>query len=73
VVRWHLELGNVVIPKSVNPQRIRENISVFDFALTTEDHEQIARLDSGQRIGPDPDVAGGKPSGFSAKIDPSVI
>jgi 2,5-diketo-D-gluconate reductase A len=73
VVRWHLDLGNVVIPKSVNPQRIRENISVFDFALTAEDAREIAGLDSGQRIGPDPDAVGDKPSGFSNRIDPSVV
>jgi diketogulonate reductase-like aldo/keto reductase len=72
VLRWHLDLGNVVIPKSVTPGRIRENVSVFDFALTAEDARQIAELESGQRIGPDPDVVGDKPSGFSSRIDPSI-
>jgi 2,5-diketo-D-gluconate reductase A len=72
VLRWHLDLGNVVIPKSVTPGRIRENFSVFDFALTAEDARQIAGLESGQRIGPDPDVVGAKPSGFSSKIDTSI-
>jgi 2,5-diketo-D-gluconate reductase A len=72
VLRWHLDLGNVVIPKSVTPGRIRENFSVFDFALTTEDARQIAGLESGHRIGPDPDVVGVKPSGFSSKIDSSI-
>jgi 2,5-diketo-D-gluconate reductase A len=72
VLRWHLDLGNVVIPKSVTPGRIRENFSVFDFALTPEDARQIAGLESGHRIGPDPDVVGVKPSGFSSKIDTSI-
>ena len=72
VLRWHLDLGNVVIPKSVTPGRIRENFSVFDFALTPEDARQIAGLESGHRIGPDPDVVGAKPSGFSSKIDTSI-
>jgi 2,5-diketo-D-gluconate reductase A len=72
VLRWHLDLGNVVIPKSVTPGRIRENFSVFDFALTAEDARQIAGLESGHRIGPDPDVVGVKPSGFSSTIDTSI-
>jgi 2,5-diketo-D-gluconate reductase A len=72
VLRWHLDLGNVVIPKSVTPARIRENLSVFDFALAAEDARQIAGLESGQRIGPDPDVVGVKPSGFSSAIDTSI-
>jgi 2,5-diketo-D-gluconate reductase A len=72
VLRWHLELGNVVIPKSVTPARIRENIAVFDFRLSSEDVREIAGLETGRRIGPDPDVVGEKPSGFSAKIDSSI-
>jgi 2,5-diketo-D-gluconate reductase A len=58
VLRWHLDLGTVVIPKSVTPERIRANIDVFGFALTAEDHERIATLDRGGRIGPDPDRLG---------------
>lgn len=73
VLRWHLQLGNVVIPKSVTPGRIRENIAVFDFELTAEDAQEMAGLESGRRIGPDPDVVGVKPAGFSTKIDPSVL
>jgi 2,5-diketo-D-gluconate reductase A len=73
VLRWHLELGNVVIPKSVTPARIRENFSVFDFALPAEDARQIAELESGLRIGPDPDAVGDKPSGFSSRIDTSIV
>ncbi|MGW0588664.1 aldo/keto reductase [Streptosporangium sp. NPDC002607] len=56
VLRWHLDLGNVVIPKSVTSSRIRENLDVFDFALTDEDIAEIAKLDAGTRIGPDPDT-----------------
>jgi 2,5-diketo-D-gluconate reductase A len=54
VLRWHLQLGNVVIPKSVTPARIRENIEVFDFSLTEREMSEIGELDSGDRIGPDP-------------------
>ncbi len=54
VLRWHLQLGNVVIPKSVTPERIRENFEVFDFELSEDDLAAIARLDRGERIGPDP-------------------
>lgn len=56
VLRWHLQLGNVAIPKSVTPSRIAENIAVFDFALDDEDMAAIATLDNGGRIGPDPAV-----------------
>jgi diketogulonate reductase-like aldo/keto reductase len=54
VLRWHLQLGNVVIPKSVTPSRIRENISIFDFELDDEQMAAITKLDSGRRLGPDP-------------------
>lgn len=59
VLRWHVQLGNVVIPKSVTPARIKENIDVFDFALTEDDMAAIARLDEGHRTGPDPDTFNG--------------
>jgi 2,5-diketo-D-gluconate reductase A len=58
VLRWHLQLGNVVIPKSVTPARVRENIDVFDFELADDDLAVIATLETGKRIGPDPDVFG---------------
>ncbi len=56
VIRWHLQIGNVVIPKSVTPERIEQNIDVFDFELTEQDLAAIAALDAGERIGPDPDT-----------------
>ncbi|TLQ42770.1 aldo/keto reductase [Streptomyces marianii] len=54
VLRWHLQLGNVVIPKSVTPSRIRENIDVFGFELDADDLAAFAALDEGRRLGPDP-------------------
>jgi 2,5-diketo-D-gluconate reductase A len=54
VLRWHLQLGNVVIPKSVTPSRIRENFDVTDFDLDSGDLNAIAALDRNQRLGPDP-------------------
>lgn len=54
VLRWHLQTGNVVIPKSVTPSRIRENIDVFGFELDDEDMAAIAVLDEDRRLGPHP-------------------
>jgi 2,5-diketo-D-gluconate reductase A len=54
ILRWHLQLGNVVIPKSVTPARIRENIDLFDFELSGDEMVEIETLDRGERIGPDP-------------------
>lgn len=56
VLRWHLQLGNVVIPKSVTPARIAENLDVFGFELSDEQLAALAALDRGQRTGPDPDT-----------------
>lgn len=57
ILRWHVQLGNVVIPKSVTPSRIRENLDVFDFELTQQQVEAITALDiENGRIGPDPDL-----------------
>ncbi|HZC27299.1 MAG TPA: aldo/keto reductase [Actinopolymorphaceae bacterium] len=58
IIRWHLQLGNVVIPKSVTPARIKENFEVFDFELDPADVAAIGALDRGYRTGPDPDVFG---------------
>ena len=54
VLRWHIQLGNVVIPKSVNPDRIRENIDLFDFELDESDMQAIAQVRTGRRLGADP-------------------
>lgn len=58
VLRWHLQLGHIVFPKSVAPERMRENLALFDFELDGDTMAQIAALDEGPagRVGPDPDV-----------------
>ena len=55
MIRWHVQLGNVVLPKSVTPDRIRQNIEVFDFELTPEHMAAIDNLANGHRTGPNPD------------------
>lgn len=47
VLRWHIQLGAVVIPKSADPDRIRQNIDVFDFELAPDDMDSIAAMDTG--------------------------
>ena len=59
VLRWHLQLGNVVIPKSVTPERIQSNFEVFGFELADDDMSAIDALDRDERIGPHPDHFGG--------------
>ena len=54
VLRWHIERGLIVIPRSSRPARISENIAIFDFALDADDMAHFAALDSGRRTGPDP-------------------
>lgn len=59
IIRWHLDLGLIVIPKSVTPARIAQNCDVFDFRLDADDLAAMAALDDpAGRIGPDPDVFG---------------
>ncbi|UVS80290.1 aldo/keto reductase [Actinokineospora sp. UTMC 2448] len=55
LLRWHVQLGNIVIPKSVTPERIRANLAVFDFELTDDDLRELSTLDNGRRTGPNPD------------------
>ncbi|PLT29116.1 aldo/keto reductase [Peribacillus deserti] len=62
ILRWHLQNGVIVIPKSVNPARIRENIKVFDFSLSPEEMQQIEELNSNERFGTNPDKYEPKPS-----------
>lgn len=54
IIRWHLQRGHIVIPKSVTPSRIEENFNVFDFKLTDDDMKEIEALDRGERKGPEP-------------------
>lgn len=58
VLRWHLQRGDVIFPKTVTPSRMEENFRLFDFELAPSDMERLAALDRGPggRIGPDPDV-----------------
>lgn len=54
ILRWHLQLGNIAIPKSVHPDRIASNVDVFDFELGESDMAALSSLDDGTRLGPDP-------------------
>lgn len=54
ILRWHVQLGLVVFPKSVTPARIKENAEIFDFELSAQEMAQIGKLDAGTRLGPDP-------------------
>ena len=58
VLRWNIERGLIVIPKSSNPGRQEENLNIFDFALTSEDVQKINSLNKDMRVGPHPDVVG---------------
>ena len=60
VLRWHIQRGDIVFPKSVTPDRIRENIDIFDFELSAADVEDITLLNKNERTGPDPDKFDGK-------------
>ena len=56
VLRWHVQRGDVVFPKSVTPSRMQENFELFDFELSTADMAALSGLDRGERTGPDPDT-----------------
>jgi 2,5-diketo-D-gluconate reductase A len=55
VLRWHIQRGDIIFPKSVTPERIKENIDIFDFELSGADVEAITLLNRNERTGPDPD------------------
>ena len=58
ILRWHIQHGHIVIPKSSSPERMKENIALFDFELTADEMAQIDALDRGEagRIGPHPNT-----------------
>ncbi|MDD7939396.1 aldo/keto reductase [Actinomycetospora lutea] len=56
VLRWHIQIGNIIFPKSVTPERIRENMDIFDFELSHEDMQKIDGMEKAERLGPDPDT-----------------
>jgi 2,5-diketo-D-gluconate reductase A len=58
VLRWQVQLDNIVFPKSMRPERMRENIDVFDFELSADDVQAVNGLGTGARMGPDPDQFG---------------
>jgi 2,5-diketo-D-gluconate reductase A len=60
VLRWHIQRGDIVFPKSVTPERIRENIDIFDFELSGADVNDITLLNKNERTGPDPDKFAGR-------------
>jgi 2,5-diketo-D-gluconate reductase A len=55
-LRWHIQRGDVIFPKSVTRSRIEENFAIFDFELSEDDLREITALDRGERTGPDPDT-----------------
>lgn len=62
VLRWHIQRGDIVFPKSVTPSRIKENLELFDFELTEDDLSSISFLNRDERTGPDPDTFNHIPS-----------
>jgi 2,5-diketo-D-gluconate reductase A len=59
VLRWHIQRGDIIFPKSVTPGRIKENFDIFDFELSGDDIAAISALNKNQRVGPDPDKFNG--------------
>ena len=55
-LRWHIQRGDIVFPKSVTPERVQENFEIFDFELTDADMTDITALNRNERTGPDPDA-----------------
>ncbi|MEL6959211.1 MAG: aldo/keto reductase [Pseudomonadota bacterium] len=55
ILRWHIQMGCSVIPRSTKSERLAENFDIFDFELTEQEMDAIATLDQGERTGPDPD------------------
>lgn len=56
VLRWHVQRGSIIFPKSVTPTRVRENFEIFDFELSADEMAQVSALNRDQRVGPDPDT-----------------
>jgi 2,5-diketo-D-gluconate reductase A len=56
VLRWHIERGDIIFPKSVHAERVAENFALFDFELAEGDLAAISALDRGERVGPDPET-----------------
>jgi 2,5-diketo-D-gluconate reductase A len=56
ILRWHVQSGLLVIPKSVRPERLRENLAIFDFALSPDDMSVLDGMDAGKRLGPNPET-----------------
>jgi 2,5-diketo-D-gluconate reductase A len=59
ILRWHIQRGDIIFPKSVTPSRVKENIDIFDFELADGDVAEISALNKDQRTGPDPDKFAG--------------
>lgn len=55
VLRWDIQMGVVTIPKSTHPERIKENMGIFDFEVSEKDMQMICALDKGERVGSNPD------------------
>lgn len=60
IIRWNIDENIVVIPKSVTPSRIEENLNVFDFELSEDQLSRLNALNKDERIGPDPEVFTGQ-------------